>query len=417
MSTNSIDYEVSTTTREVIERVIKNVKIQNYTTHTSLAIKPGENWVSIILKIRVNGKNENGKITNLNFFVKVAPAEPGIRNFFSVREMFKTETYIYNKIIPEFIKIQIENNICNIFQPFVKFYDYTLTEFNEVIVMDDMTCLGYVAHDVQKYVDYEHALMYMQTIGKFHALSLAIQDKKPDLFRECKINTEDSVITNSEHMRKTITDLMTVGVERLNTNGYILEHQKYKQLIKKYPDIVLEVLTKRDPGSYIVINHGDCQIRNVMFKYADISAPNRPTNICLLDWQVSFIGSPACDISLFLFLNTNKALRDQYYHLLIKEYYRSFSTFLQKLGSDPNKMLPFQTLEQHLKRFSLFGAMAAIWLSLGKIYKADEHPEIFTTIDQSEMADQFKKQPRNSEVYFAIVQDILLDYLSYGYDI
>ncbi|KAK4884188.1 hypothetical protein RN001_000459 [Aquatica leii] len=417
MSSNSIEYEINTTTREIIKTAIKN--LHSYTIKTSLAIKPGENWVSVILKIKVNGEDENQKKTRLNFFVKVAPTELGIRNFFLVKEMFQREAYVYNKVIPEFISIQKINNVNEIFQPFVKFYGCSLTEFNEVIVMDDMSSLGYRSHDAQKYVDYEHALMYMKTIGKFHALAFAVQDQRPALFNEFKRNTKEPILTNNSAgvIRKTVYDLFCQGIERLNLEGYTNEYNKYKQLIERFPNIILEVLSYRDPGSCIVINHGDCQIRNVLFKYEDAAAPNRPTNICLLDWQVCFIGPPAYDISLFLFLNSNKSLRDKHYHHLINEYYASLSQFLIQLGSDPKKMIPFNSLQESLKKFSLFGVFVGIWLSLGKVYKIDEHPEIFTTADQNEMADQFKKHPQNSDVYFNVVRDILLDYISYGYDI
>ncbi|KAK4884189.1 hypothetical protein RN001_000460 [Aquatica leii] len=417
MSNNSTQYEISTITQNVIENAIKNFNIQNYTTNTTLGIKPGENWVSVILKIKVDGEDKNNQKTSLNFFVKVAPVEHGIRNFFSVPQMFEREVYIYDKIIPEFIKIQKENNINPIFQPFVKFYGYTLTQFNEVIVMDDMNRLGYVSYDVQKYVDYEHALMYMQTIGKFHALTLAIKDQKPNLFNEYKRNTKETIISVSSAMRKTMIDLMTEGVERLNTKGYTVEYEKYKKIMKQYPDIVLEVLCNRDAGPYIVISHGDCQLRNVLFKYGDTSTPNHPTNMCLLDWQVGFIGSPVYDLSFFIFSNTNKSLRDKYYHMLINEYYRSLSTFLRKLGSNPKKMFSFETLQDHLKKFSLFGVLIGVWVSLGRIYEVDEHPKIFTTIDENQMSNKFKEEPKDSKAYFAAVEDILLDYISYGYDI
>lgn len=66
------------------------------------------------------------------------------------------------------------------------------------------------------------------------------------------------------------------------------------------------------------------------------------------------MGSPALDLTYFLFTSTEKSLRDQYLEELLHVYYDALAETLTASGSDPEKLFTFSDLEQQFKQFSAY---------------------------------------------------------------
>lgn len=79
------------------------------------------------------------------------------------------------------------------------------------------------------------------------------------------------------------------------------------------------------------------------------------TDIRLLDWQMSRMGSPALDISYFMMTSTNKPLRDKYYTELLDIYYSSLSETVRACGSVVEKLFKFEDFQQQLRMFGRYG--------------------------------------------------------------
>lgn len=93
----------------------------------------------------------------------------------------------------------------------------------------------------------------------------------------------------------------------------------------------------------------------------------------------------------YIFGCTVKSLRDKHYESFIDVYYKSLSSFLKRLGSDPAKIFPREVLNQHLKRFGKFGlAMAIMVLPI-----FTSNPEDIPDMDR--MAEKFKDAQENGE--------------------
>lgn len=91
----------------------------------------------------------------------------------------------------------------------------------------------------------------------------------------------------------------------------------------------------------------------------------------------------------YLFNCTVKSLRDEHYESFLDVYYKSLSSFLTRLGSDPEKVFPRNVLDQHLKKFGKFGlAMAIMVLPI-----FTSNPE--DTPDMDEIAEKFKDAQDN----------------------
>lgn len=91
-----------------------------------------------------------------------------------------------------------------------------------------------------------------------------------------------------------------------------------------------------------------------------LSNEGKPQSVSLIDWQISRYASPILDLANFIFISTDKALRDAHLERLIKQYYDIFSELVRKLGSEPEKVFPFSEYKQQWKDFAKYGLIMAI---------------------------------------------------------
>lgn len=71
----------------------------------------------------------------------------------------------------------------------------------------------------------------------------------------------------------------------------------------------------------------------------------------LFDWQITRYASPVIDVLYFIFMSSDKPLRDQHFDHLIQAYHNSLREQLELLGSDVNVLFPFTALIRQIKQF------------------------------------------------------------------
>lgn len=72
-------------------------------------------------------------------------------------------------------------------------------------------------------------------------------------------------------------------------------------------------------------------------------------DICFVDWQIMRYASPTTDLLYNLFSSTDKKARDESFGDLIREYYDQLSSNIRKMGSDPDKLFPYEAFKKELK--------------------------------------------------------------------
>lgn len=73
-------------------------------------------------------------------------------------------------------------------------------------------------------------------------------------------------------------------------------------------------------------------------------------DIRFLDWQLARYASPATDLIHNLFTSTDKQLRDNEFDNLLKLYYDTLSKTVRLLGSVPEELFTFESLQDELKK-------------------------------------------------------------------
>lgn len=133
----------------------------------------------------------------------------------------------------------------------------------------------------------------------------------------------------------------------------------------------------------------------------------------LIDFQLSRLGSPGADLAYFLYTCSDGKLREQHYEELMKHYHNVFSNFLLELGSDPQKLFPYEIFIEHVKKFSAYGILMALMVLHLMLSDTDEIPDLS---NEELDFEAFNYESRNVSVYLARVKDIIRDVLKYEYD-
>lgn len=69
----------------------------------------------------------------------------------------------------------------------------------------------------------------------------------------------------------------------------------------------------------------------------------------MLDFQLARCASPVLDLSFLIYSCTLKSFRDQYFDDTLKIYHSELSNAIKLLGSDPDKIYPWNLFMQEVK--------------------------------------------------------------------
>ena len=125
--------------------------------------------------------------------------------------------------------------------------------------------------------------------------------------------------------------------------GYGEDYKVYADKIKRWnPMKFLSGFTAiADPMKcgFQVLNHGDCWVNNFMVKYDE---ENNPIDVLLIDFQISFWGSPAVELLYFFISSLNDDIKVDYFDELVEYYHNELVNNLKMLNYEK----PVPTLEE-----------------------------------------------------------------------
>lgn len=305
--------------------------------------------------------------------IKAVPKNVARRKTFRSADFFRNEINFYEKVLSK----------CQLFQervkPKIKFDNVGVClaayfdGINDYIIMEDLTIEGFTTGNRQEGMDFNHLRIALESLGKFHGLSLVYRHQKPEEF--------DKLINEIEVPFLDLNFLLFFNKILFFQEVYYSENQRswYKEfqirqeiaarhaVSNEYPgSIYLEKLENFFSGDlfakmckmthtqnkYSVFVHGDCWAPNFLFKYDDHGVP---LSAKIIDFQLARFASPALDISFFIYSCTDQTTRELYFEELLKAYHSSLSNLVQAFGSDPEVVFPYSALMQEMKEFGAFG--------------------------------------------------------------
>lgn len=159
-------------------------------------------------------------------------------------------------------------------------------------------------------------------VYRFHGLSFRAKYQKPVIFdrmmadiKETQLHKDDWVMPNGIFI---ISGLLSTVLERLVERGDIDDsrvHHFRTKFLKNMKLTLNRVMCTHGPLA--IMCHGDFNRNNMMFRYDDVG---RPVDALAFDFATIRYGSPVLDLSFFLYMNTNRRLREEYWDELLDTY-------------------------------------------------------------------------------------------------
>jgi len=269
--------------------------------------------------------------------VKTMPKTAARRNTFRCVEFFRNEINFYSKIIPSFMEFQKSTGANDLFVEFPQCLASYCDGENDFIVLEDINVYGYTAPNRQNYTDTDTCTLILQTLGRFHAVSLAFKDQKPEEFYKLVNCVEETYYR--EDLKNWYGDFLKIAinvaldaVEKCYPNSdYTLKTSKF--LSNKLFDEMISMINTK--SKFAVIGHGDCWRPNFLTKYDKSSI--KPEKAKIIDFQLARYGSPIFDIMFFIYNSTSQEQRSKDFESLLEIYHSSASDLIRKLGSEPEK--------------------------------------------------------------------------------
>ncbi|EFN73204.1 hypothetical protein EAG_05330 [Camponotus floridanus] len=295
-----------------MEKILRKSENDNSIQVIDIFSKPatnkGDNYTSDMIRVNVEySRDQSGrKITEKkSVIVKMLPSVEGIRkNLVAMSRIFNTEMLMMTDTLDKMNKL---------IQPKYRLSGkgmYVQEDNPILLVMEDLAPLGYRMACRHSGLDLDHCILALRGLARFHATSVAICEKEPNqkqMYSRGMFN-----LAHPSEMR----GFFSQGVKQLaeemeNWPGMKKYAEKLAKLVDHTYNIGIDTC-KFSENEFNVINHGDCWVNNMMFKYNDDGKPIDHVFVSIIYHKRSCISSKHKN-SLIIYHSLYSDLKDSIY--------------------------------------------------------------------------------------------------------
>ncbi|XP_065163556.1 uncharacterized protein [Atheta coriaria] len=377
----------------------------------SLGAEKGDGYLSFLTRVDVT--TEDGK--ELHVVIKCAPRSEAVRKFVPIHDAYMREIHIYEVIMPEFERFQREHGVPHPFNNIPKCLKTQSTEGKELLVLENIRTKGFQLWNRMKPMDLQHIELVFKTYGKLHAISYAMQQQEPEVYDKFTDNLFEIFSPDKfDPGMAAMIQLLSTKLQETFEND--AEHTEIYEKLTRFKDGGLMEFWKSigtNLGNHPVLRHGDCWVNNMMFKYEDADDATKPTDICLLDFQLARTGSPVLDLSYFLYVSAPKHLLDKLDDLLII-YYDSLIDAMRSMNCDMDKAMSFEELKIEWKEFARFGFLMSMMISKAMMMEKDEVID-FRDVTEDNLDELMHRQGKHENVVKQKLKDLSIHMHEYDF--
>nr|XP_024214048.1 uncharacterized protein LOC106682286 isoform X4 [Halyomorpha halys] len=330
-----------------LERLDQQHKVQGVLKITKeQAVPRGENFLSSVTRQTVEVVLGSGRRATRRFILKEMPKETLTRNVCKNSGIFKLEINTYKIVLKEMEYLMAECGDTDdvLWCQLIKYEPYNS------ILLEDLTDFGFRTVRRQSCLDFDHGVIAIRNIARFHAMSKVLQDRGI-------INPLDTQPYSLIGDKNTVKSFFYKGYEAVSEGIKKYWGREWFELADKLR-LPLEYLLEKMLGigldienRFCVLNHGDCWSNNLMFKY---DWRNKPIAVRFLDFQAPHYNTPAIDLTYFLHQSMVPVVRRTRFVELLEHYYESLLRSFDKYkysGPRPS----FDDILNEMERVSFFG--------------------------------------------------------------
>lgn len=209
----------------------------------------------------------------LEVLCKIPPLDPMRRQQFNSMALFDREVNMYSNLLPAMFEFQREKGLTEeLNSGFFNVPKCYLTHFDAeseqaLILMEDLRNREFCMWNKLESVNYEHAKLLLVQLGRFHGLSLAMKEQRPDLFEPFKL--PDVMVLAMEENEQ----LMGMFTTALDAAISVLDPSEEKACFKmeglrnEFFTTLQSCVDPERAEPFAVLNHGDCWVNNLMYGY------------------------------------------------------------------------------------------------------------------------------------------------------
>ncbi|XP_018404984.1 PREDICTED: uncharacterized protein LOC108781509 [Cyphomyrmex costatus] len=308
----------------------------------------GDNYTSDMIRVTVE-YSRGSKIKEIkSIIIKLSPVLEGIRQKMVVEGgLFETEMSMMSDTLDKMNKL---------LEPKHRLSGKMLHIQNEnptLLVIEDLASLGFRMADRMSGLDLDHSILALRALARFHAASVALCEKEPN---QKKMYTK-GIFSNQYPLEQRdvfIDSTIVLADEVAKWPGM----KKYSEKIAKLADHMYQIgfdASKLCEDEFNVINHGDCHVNNMLFKYDN---NGKPIDHIFVDFQICVYGSPVIDLLYFLNSSLSPDVIENKRHILLNEYVDTLSATMKQLNCKTHP-LNIEELKATLKRRASFGMITS----------------------------------------------------------
>ncbi|CAL7950532.1 unnamed protein product [Xylocopa violacea] len=319
---------------------------------TKPATAKGDNYTSDMIRVTVEFTRNQGVKKGVNekksLIFKFEPIEGGTRQELIQKiQIFDTEISMMTVTLKK-MSDMLGTRLC------ARVYHVRM-ERPLCLIMEDLAVEGFRMADRQAGLDLTHSMIAIKGLARLHAASVALCEKEPKhkgMYRKGFFSDE-----YPEEMFQFITYAGQGLIAAME--GWEDVDKSYAEKLKKLvPHIYSKgiTITKRRDDDFNVINHGDCWVNNMLFRYDENS---KPIEHIFVDFQLSLYGSPSIDLHYFFNTSLNEDVYDNHMDDLYEEYLRVLSATMKQLGCK-TQPITIEELHRVLRRMGLCALVASM---------------------------------------------------------
>ncbi|XP_050079391.1 uncharacterized protein LOC126567204 [Anopheles maculipalpis] len=261
----------------------------------TFATKKGDNYASEMYRVALH--YEIGVPVKKTIILKVMPSGELQQQVMQENNIYQREIVIYGQIMAKIYKLLRLIGDFSIISPIC------LTTTNtpkQMLVFEDALEQGFQMVDRRFGLDLDHARLVIVKLAKLHACSRILYEDDPALFEltmEGCISDDPKKQTFLPYYRHCVRQVMRLVGEWNKDDRWEPILRKLEKLQDKIIPYGCDVYRRRD-DCFNVLNHNDIWVNNMMFSYG---AETGVKDVLLLDYQLSFFGSPGVDLNFFLY--------------------------------------------------------------------------------------------------------------------
>lgn len=258
-------------TVNLLHQLAKNEGFSDFEIKTKTGSNHGDNYVGIITAITISGtKSLNGhtKHEELELICKTPPIDKIRKKKLKSDVVFAREICIYTKLLPAYIDFQRQQGLTKA-DSFLSFPKLYASEVNQndgiyILIMENMKSKNFKMWPKERIISLDHQLCIMTELGKFHGISFAMEDQRPNEFNEFK------------QLKDIFVDVVFNGLfqsfamKSFERAANAMKCPKYKQymqhLLENYADKIKKYFSMPFK-KFGVVGHGDCWSNNILFQY------------------------------------------------------------------------------------------------------------------------------------------------------